>query len=675
MGLITHVPTAQERERRWQEGVDVVLVSMPFGLIVTPSLALGLLQASLKELPYRSRQWYPCLKFAEDIDFNVYWKGGNRWEIGDWAFAEQLFPDHDLDAEGFVENILRRPSADQRVMLASVPDRQSWIEDTVQAALAARSKAEEFLDDCMDELAVMKPRVVAFSCLFQQLVPSLALAKRLKKAAPETVIIFGGNECYGIKAIEVARQFSFVDAVVSGAGDIVFPQIVERAMQGMDLADLQGVYSPNQGDWPADNESVINAKSPDSMDDLPYPEFDGFFDDFAKLSAELPVSTYLSLETSRGCWWAENPKRHCTFCSLNGATSKYFSKSPERMTDEIEYFVRRHPEMPLIMTDSIVEMDYFQSAFSKLADRDLGATIQYEMRANMTKPQMRILRDAGVTLVQPGIESLSTPVLKLMRKYTTTLSNVQFLKWAEEIGLTTMWNLLGGFPGESVESYDEMAALIPLITHLPPPDRFRLVELNRWAPMFEQSEEFGITNLRPVSYYAYVYPFASQAVTNLAAYFDYDYIEPQPVEEYSVDVQREVRTWKDAYENEISSLVAFDSGEETTIVDRRTGFDSKTYRLQGLTRFIHAACDQVRSIVQLKRLVDAEGYIDVSTGDIQEILAALKERRLIIREGDRYLALAIHKSGFNTEQFEFANQPKLVRNGGQQESIVPAIDF
>jgi ribosomal peptide maturation radical SAM protein 1 len=635
--------------RNGYDPVDVLLVGMPFGLVVTPSLAVGLLHAAVAHLPCRTRQWHPSLDFANRVGFDTYWTAANRWEIGDWAFAAALFPEHDLDAQGFIDNVLRRPSADNKVMLASVPGKENWIENSVEAAWKARNAADGFLEECVRAVQVMRPRIVGFSCLFQQLVPSLALARRVKAALPETFIIFGGNECYGVKAVEVARQFPFVDAVVSGAGDVVFPEIVERVLQGRGLESLEGVYW-DRSRLPAGAGDVVNAAPPSRMDDLPYPLFDGFFEDLERLGVEIPMEIYLSLETSRGCWWGQHPKRHCTFCSLNGAVLTYSSKSSERMVAEIEYFARKHPGKPLIMTDSIVEMDYFRDALPELANRQVGATIQYETRATLTKPQLKMLHDAGVTLVQPGIESLSTPVLRIMRKFTTSLINVQFLKWSREFGLEVMWNLLGGFPGEPAEAYHEMEKLIPLVTHLPPPSRFRLVELNRWAPMFEQAEALGVTGLKPAPFYPYVYPFSPEAIAHLAAYFEYEYVVPQPVEEYSVGVQEQVRLWKAAYEAGTSALYATDDGERTVISDRRPVARSKGYVLEGFTRFVYRACDQVRSLSQLQRLTEEEGYPPLAEEELLGVLSALEERLLLIREDDRYLSLAVLVAGPRKEK-------------------------
>ena len=89
----------------------------------------------------------------------------------------------------------------------------------------------------------------------------------------------------------------------------------------------------------------------------------------------------------------------------------------------------------------------------ELASRSLGVSLFYEVRPNLGKEQLRRLRDAGVRHIQPGIESFSDPVLRLVRKGTSALQNIQLLKWCKELGIEPIWNLLWGFPGEPPEEY------------------------------------------------------------------------------------------------------------------------------------------------------------------------------------------------------------------------------
>src|SRR5437764_869821 len=78
-------------------------------------------------------------------------------------------------------------------------------------------------------------------------------------------------------------------------------------------------------------------------------------------------------------------------------------------------------------------------------------------------------RRAGFWGVYLGIENLSTAVLRLMDKGTTGLLNIRSLKWCAEVGLTPDWAFLSGFPGEEPSEYDQLAELVPSLTHLRPP--------------------------------------------------------------------------------------------------------------------------------------------------------------------------------------------------------------
>ena len=66
-----------------------------------------------------------------------------------------------------------------------------------------------------------------------------------------------------------------------------------------------------------------------------------------------------------------------------------------------------------------------------------------------------------MNFLQPGIESLSTPILLLMRKGVTAFQNVRLLKWCAEYGIHVFWNVIYGFWGELPEEYARLARLTP----------------------------------------------------------------------------------------------------------------------------------------------------------------------------------------------------------------------
>jgi radical SAM superfamily enzyme YgiQ (UPF0313 family) len=61
-------------------------------------------------------------------------------------------------------------------------------------------------------------------------------------------------------------------------------------------------------------------------------------------------------------------------------------------------------------------MRYFRELLPLLAVADLDLSSFHEVKANLTRDQIRMLSEAGVNSIQPGIESFSTDLLRLMRK-------------------------------------------------------------------------------------------------------------------------------------------------------------------------------------------------------------------------------------------------------------------
>ena len=74
--------------------------------------------------------------------------------------------------------------------------------------------------------------------------------------------------------------------------------------------------------------------------------------------------------------------------------------------------------------------------------------------------------------------------------------------------METHWNILFGFPGETVQDYDEQQRLARQIVHLQPPDGFLRIGLERFSPDFENPGEFPVRGgpAVPEPGYAHTYP-------------------------------------------------------------------------------------------------------------------------------------------------------------------------
>jgi ribosomal peptide maturation radical SAM protein 1 len=222
------------------------------------------------------------------------------------------------------------------------------------------------------------------------------------------------------------------------------------------------------------------------------------------------------METARGCWWGA--KHHCTFCGLNQNDMAFRAKSPEQAMDELVHLVSRYGLTKVVFADNIISMDYFRTFLPELKRRHMGIQLLYETKANLNKEQVKLCAEAGVSVIQPGIESLSTNVLHLMHKGVSPLQNVQLLKWCREYGVLPYWNVLYGFPGETAADYDEMCRIAENLSHLTPPLCGGAIRVERFSPYFDYAADFGIRNLRAHTSYQYIYPF-DESVRYDLAYF------------------------------------------------------------------------------------------------------------------------------------------------------------
>lgn len=603
---------------------SVLLVNMPYAYLFRPTLGLSLLRALLLERNIPARLHYASFQFAEVIGRDLYFTLSTETPdkftfAAEWLFSGALFEQSAADEKAYVNEVLRSTSVSDE-----------FIRDVVEA----RRRVDTFLDDLLRQVLAEGPSAVIFTSVLQQQFPALALAKRIKASAPSTLTVFAGVDWEGIMAAEVVRRFPFVDAAVPGEPELVVPELVHRQFAGRPIDDLPGVYTPGNVDG---RTSYPNATPVRDLDALPFPDYDDFFEQLDASPVGGEDEPRLQFETSRGCWWGE--KHHCTFCGLVGADMTYRSKSAARAVAELTYLVNRYPGYQVWATDFIFDMKYFRDFIPELASRALDVQLFYEVKSNIRKDQLRMLRDAGVTMLQPGIESFSDPMLAMMRKGNRGLQNIQFLKWCKELGIRPFWNIIWGFPGEPAGEYARMAALIPHLTHLEPPEYAGPISLERFSPNYDFADRLGFVHVAPHPAYRHLYPFADDTIRKLARRFVFEYRDPRDVGEYTEPLALEVAAWQSSYED--NDLFFADVGSQLLVWDLRRGAREPLTVLAGLPRQLYLACDACRTLDDLAQLAADATASTASREAIEDVLAPLVGRGLMVRDGDSFLSLAV----------------------------------
>ncbi|APZ93228.1 RiPP maturation radical SAM C-methyltransferase [Fuerstiella marisgermanici] len=541
--------------------MKVILIHMPFGPIRWPSIGLSLLSAAATQLSIECEIRYFALDYAAKVGVARYQQLAENAPdssllLGEWVFSSSLYGFDEERMSKFLEHVKQV----EQTRGLQVDD---WDDDLIGTAIKLHKESDQFVESCFQSIAWQDYDLIGFSSTFQQNVASLALAKKIKSAHSSATIAFGGSNWEGIMGHELLRTHDYVDWAISGEGDLAFPIAIQRMKEGESLNGIAGLYFRSNGQVEPDFQSSWAAPVRD-LNQVPAPHFDDYFRQVeASNFTNEELNPVLIFETSRGCWWGQ--KHHCTFCGLNKDSMFYRRKSPEVAVNQIRELVERHGVRKIQMVDDIIDMSYFKTFLPMLIDEDLGLEIFYETKANLTRDQMSVLRDSGVTFFQPGIESLSSSTLKQMDKGVSALQNLRLLKWSRELGLRPIWNILWGFPDEDKTHYSLLPDLIPLLAHLPPPEGAAPISIHRFSPLYESAPEKYL----PVESYAHIYRDCGERGVNVsrAAYlFCND--KTSEIPEYDRErVVRSVRDWKTSYP--VSDLLLIEREGRGTVIDTR----------------------------------------------------------------------------------------------------------
>ncbi|HEX8694755.1 MAG TPA: RiPP maturation radical SAM C-methyltransferase [Longimicrobium sp.] len=605
-------------------GKKVLLVNMPFGGADRPAIGISTLKAGLtaRGIPCDIR--YLNFVFAELVGPQLYqWfsdRGSHMIFAGEWMFASEFFGEELPPEQHFFQHLRDDRKVDDH---------------TLETVRQMRRVVRPFLDHCLESVNWPQYDMVGFTSTFEQNLASLALAHAIKCRHPQIAIVMGGANCEGSMGEALHRHFPYLDYVFTGAADHTFPQFVERVFQGEDFRDIPGIAFRENGE----SRTTGPTRGVEDLDTVPFPDYDDYFAQMAGTRIPHELAVRLQIETSRGCWWGM--KHHCTFCGMNAAHMRFRSKSKDRVLDELTHLVGRYRIRGIDAVDAIMDMEYFRGTLQELRDRRLDLSLFYELKANLRKPQVQLLAEAGVTLVQPGIESFHSRILKLMSKGANGLQNIQLLKWCRQFGVEPTWNLLYGFPGERAEDYEEQLETLRSLTHLSPPRGSGRLRMDRFSPHFERWRDFGFTNVRPLQAYRYIYPFSSDVTFEIAYFFDYDYADGLNPSSYIGPTEAQLVLWREAALRGASLTLAL-AGDGVMLITDRRGVVERRFALQGWQKEVYAFCEQARPARAVQRLVEQQAGEHAPPADeVAGFLAEMVRKRLMVQDGDWFLSLAV----------------------------------
>ena len=470
-----------------------LLVVPPFAGVDRPSLGLHLLQACAKQAGFEIAVFYANLFLAKVIGPELYKAisyAPTFWLLGERFFAKAAYGKTGLSVESLAQ-LTQREDLDHQV--------------DSEALLAWCTQADRLADEMAAVIAEANFPIVGFSTTFEQTSASVAMLDRVKTLDPAILAIVGGANCEGPMAKGVLSLSRNIDYVFSGDSEASLLHFLKRW---------------NEGVLP--REKIITGDPVLDLGQLPVPDYQEYYDQLRTFIPEISESgdVWLPYESSRGCWWGV--KRHCTFCGLNGQTMAPRTKPSSLVLDQLKALLSKHPSRKISMVDNIMPHEYFKTLLPMVKPTLGDVHIFFEEKANLSLEQVLLLKSAGVHVIQPGIESLSTRVLKLMDKGVTARQNIELLRFAKACDLALNWNHLIGLPGDESADYWKVVDMIPALVHLNPPSGLASLSIDRFSPYFERPDYHGVRGIEPMASYFDVLPDGAD-VFSVAYHFSAEY--------------------------------------------------------------------------------------------------------------------------------------------------------
>jgi ribosomal peptide maturation radical SAM protein 1 len=614
----------------------IVLINMPNAALDAPSLALTQLSGVIhKRFPTQCRVETLYLNHdfaaymarnaaagAPDL-YNDYLSAfhATHTGLGDWFFRQAAFPELPDNSVEYFRRYYPQQSGPIRVVK--------------HLLLEKRKGLDSFLDSLIDQYELETAWVVGLTSMFSQTVASVALARKLKSRTSTVLTVMGGANCEAPMGQQLARHLGCMDFIFSGPALQSFGEFIQCLLDGRREAceKIRGVFQEHSDDA-LSKQSIGDELDVDNEIPLDY---SAFLNAFRRTFPGGERKPRLYFETSRGCWWGE--RAHCTFCGLNGMTMAYRAMSPEKALRQFRSLFEQYGQdcSYFESVDNIMPRSYLSDVFPYLTPPE-GTTVFYEVKADLTDAELRVLAAAGVREVQPGIEALATSTLQLMKKGTTAFVNLIFLKNCVRYWIRPIWNLLLGFPGETSDVYQKYVKDIPLLVHLFPPSGVHPVRFDRYSPYFVKAAEYGLA-LRPYDYYGLIYPFDAKTLRNMAYFFlDDNYTSNYlaSMVEWINPLRESVDGWQRAWQKgEAPELRLSRSGGAWVLHDSRFGPG------RDIVLDMHEA-GMLQFLNRARRSSDLERYAASSSGwGLDEALRFLQDRKLVIVEGERLVSLVV----------------------------------
>jgi len=296
--------------------------------------------------------------------------------------------------------------------------------------------------------------IVGFSTYIWNRSYNSVLARELKKANPDILILAGGPE-YPIEKPNFFKNYPYIDICAKLEGEKSFKQILEHFLSDKDYTSIPGLLVNDNGNT-IDTGDAVRI---DDLDTIPSPYLTDVFKPLMEKHPEIRWNA--TLETNRGCPYA------CTFCDWGSLTYNKVKKfNLERVYEELEWIGKNKCDF-VSLTDA--NFGIFPERDSLIADKLIAVQKEYDNPKAYTiawaKNQKREVVEIVRKLIYEGgskmglnlsVQSMDDDVLEIIKRKNLEMNKIQeVFELCEEFNIPLYTELILGLPGETLESWKQ----------------------------------------------------------------------------------------------------------------------------------------------------------------------------------------------------------------------------
>ena len=265
--------------------------------------------------------------------------------------------------------------------------------------------------------------IVGFSTYIWNRSYNTVLARELKKANPNILILVGGPE-YPIEKPHFFKTYPFIDICAKLEGEKSFKKILEHFLTDKDYKSIPGLLINDNGKT-IDTGDAIRI---DDLDTIPSPYLTDVFKSLMEKHPEIRWNA--TLETNRGCPYA------CTFCDWGSLTYNKVKKfNLERVFHELEWIGKNKCDF-VSLTDA--NFGIFPERDSMIADKLIAVQKEYDNPKAYTiawaKNQKREVVEIVRKLIYEGgskmglnlsVQSMDDNVLEIIKRTNLEMNKIK----------------------------------------------------------------------------------------------------------------------------------------------------------------------------------------------------------------------------------------------------------